>query len=459
MPNLEHLPVFIILAVVAVGLQVRSFLSNDKGANGYTEAFRGFQTTYLLIYGLVVLSDWLQGPYVYQLYREYGFTTGEIGQLFIAGFGASAVCGVFIGSVADAFGRKKSALGFCVAYIISCLTKHVNQYSVLMVGRLTGGIATSLLFSVFDAWMVHEHHHRNFPEKDLGDTFAKGNTINGAMAIIAGLIASFVVAKFGTVAPFDLSIVVLVLAGVAITIKWTENYGKATASSSGNSGDSMLKELTESFSLMLERPEIPLVGLMQSFFEGSMYTFVFLWTPALPENVNHGLVFSCFMVAVMLGSSVFSELSKRGVQPIEILIWVYIVGGTSLMVPALSENPDFRLAAFLLFELVCGMYFCSFYTCRGMIVPDKGRATILNIYRVPLNLIVMTVCLLSDKLSQQVIFAACVVMLVLGGLCTLQVASALAEKEKQKVGGTPTSADRQGSGSEEVQLTGTTADS
>ena len=38
---------------------------------------------------------------------------------------------------------------------------------------------------------------------------------------------------------------------------------------------------------------------MQSLFEGSMYTFVFLWTPALSpggEHLPHGMIFACFMV-------------------------------------------------------------------------------------------------------------------------------------------------------------------
>ena len=44
---------------------------------------------------------------------------------------------------------------------------------------------------------------------------------------------------------------------------------------------------------------------MQSLFEGSMYTFVFLWTPALSpkgERLPHGMIFACFMVASMAGA-------------------------------------------------------------------------------------------------------------------------------------------------------------
>ena len=46
-------------------------------------------------------GDWLQGPYVYFLYTTYGFGKGEIGQLFIAGFGSSMLFGTIVGSLAD----------------------------------------------------------------------------------------------------------------------------------------------------------------------------------------------------------------------------------------------------------------------------------------------------------------------------------------------------------------------
>ena len=49
--------------------------------------------------------------------------------------------------------------------------------------------------------------------------------------------------------------------------------------------------------------KIALLGAMQSLFEGSMYTFVFLWTPALSphgEHLPHGMIFACFMVSAMI---------------------------------------------------------------------------------------------------------------------------------------------------------------
>jgi hypothetical protein len=46
-------------------------------------------------------GDWLQGPYIYALYEHYGYKVGDIGRLFIAGFGSSMVFGTLVGALAD----------------------------------------------------------------------------------------------------------------------------------------------------------------------------------------------------------------------------------------------------------------------------------------------------------------------------------------------------------------------
>lgn len=78
---------------------------------------------YLFVYLLAVLSDWLQGPYVYALYMEYGFKKQEIAELFVAGFGSSMVFGSFIGGMADWGGRRSFVIIFAAVYAASCITK------------------------------------------------------------------------------------------------------------------------------------------------------------------------------------------------------------------------------------------------------------------------------------------------------------------------------------------------
>jgi hypothetical protein len=76
--------------------------------------------------------------------------------------------------------------------------------------------------------------------------------------------------------------------------------------------------------------------MIQSLFEAAMYTFVFMWTPALSagatgnEKLTHmictetqidadgnpvvlpfGLIFACYMVCIMIGSSGFNILCNK----------------------------------------------------------------------------------------------------------------------------------------------------
>lgn len=143
-------------AVTSYGLRGMLATSNGEG-EAPTGTFRRFQMAYLAAWVLAGMGDWLQGPYVYPLYQLYGYGQQEIAWLFVAGFLSSAVFGTVIGSVADAWGRRRFAIGFCVIYSASCLTKLSPNFAVLLLGRLLAGIATSLLFSVFESWVVCEH--------------------------------------------------------------------------------------------------------------------------------------------------------------------------------------------------------------------------------------------------------------------------------------------------------------
>ena len=90
------------------------------------EAKKRWQTLlrkYLVVYLLAVLSDWLQGPYVYALYAEYGYSQHDIAVLFVAGFGSSMIFGSFVGGMADWGGRRAFVILFSVIYAASCMTK------------------------------------------------------------------------------------------------------------------------------------------------------------------------------------------------------------------------------------------------------------------------------------------------------------------------------------------------
>jgi len=316
---------------------------------------------------------------VYSLYASYGFTKAEIAQLFVVGFGASMVFGTFIGSLADSMGRKKFCILYCLLYIGSCMTKHVNNFGVLMVGRLLGGTATSLLFSVFESWLVCAHNSRGFGEERLGSIFSLAIFGNSIVAVLSGLFAQIAADAFplssgplffvgGNTAPFDLASLILVLGGALLAMTWEENYGeRQTSHFSGAS-------LQAAIVLLAKNRTILSLGLVQSLFEGAMYSFVFEWTPALTPDSSKGIppygtIFATFMVCCMAGSQLVSVvLQKR--SPQEALPMVFLVSALGLGCVPMDSTFGTSLSFYgmLVFEVCVGLYFPLISMLKSSIV-------------------------------------------------------------------------------------------
>jgi hypothetical protein len=110
--------------------------------------------------------------------------------------------------------------------------------------------------------------------------------------------------QWGPTAPFKCSFLLLVIGGVVVQSTWTENYGDQR----GDWGSGM----KESFKIVWSERKVSMTGFMQSFFESAMFTFVFMWTPALsdttPFKVLFGWVFSAFMVRLFILLCIFCLL-------------------------------------------------------------------------------------------------------------------------------------------------------
>ncbi|EER01772.1 conserved hypothetical protein, partial [Perkinsus marinus ATCC 50983] len=389
----------------------------DKhGSSSGIGEFRHFQFVYLGVYVLAVFADWLQGPFVYALYRSYGYSIEDIGSLFIVGFLTSGICGTFVGGMADAFGRKKACLMYCILYAVACLLYHLHNFYALLLGRFLGGVSTSLLFSVFEAWMLEEHAKRGFDESALNDTFAKATLGNGTTAIVAGVVSHFAAVKYGPIGPFRVSAATLGICGVAISLLWNENYGKSKVGSSSSSPWGQLACSIHVMSIVL-----------QSCFESAMYVFVFMWTPALPESMDPGTVFTNFMIAMMIGSEVFETLSNslefsccHQHTSLNMCVISHIVVCYNILcpcqVPCVTIASLPRLVAFCLFEACCGVYFPTHYSIRSSIVPASIRATMFNLYRVPLNVLVAKICTSVGTMNESTVFATCSILLIAGAL-------------------------------------------
>ncbi|KUF79460.1 Major Facilitator Superfamily (MFS) [Phytophthora nicotianae] len=184
--------------------------------------FAHFQQQYLVVYGLVMFADWLQGTHMYSLY-----------------------------------------------HIVINILEDVPIMAVLLVGRVLGGISTSLLFSAFESWMVTEHRQRGFADSLLGKTFALGSEINGVVAVIAGLVAQLTADAFGDIGPFRAAVVVTAIATLFV-FSWSENYGSPSGDDSKEVQKAEHCGVTSNSGLTLDSYAL---GLCYSLFEGAMYVF------------------------------------------------------------------------------------------------------------------------------------------------------------------------------------------
>ncbi|MBA0763188.1 hypothetical protein Gotri_012683 [Gossypium trilobum] len=466
--ELFYFVVFGALGAVVAALELSK---TSKDRINTSPAFNSFKNNYLLVYSLMMAGDWLQGPYVYYLYSTYGFGKGEIGQLFIAGFGSSMLFGTIVGSLADKQGRRRACVTYCITYILSCITKHSPEYKVLMIGRVLGGIATSLLFSAFESWLVAEHNKRGFEQQWLSLTFSKAIFLgNGLIAILSGLFGNLLVdsLSLGPVAPFDAAACFLAIGMAIILSSWTENYGDASENKDlltqfrGAAVAITSGRVHDSFPFFLFAPplksnlpctsdeKIALLGAIQSLFEGSMYTFVFLWTPALSPNdeeIPHGFIFATFMLASMLGSSLASRLMARSSPRVESYMQiVFVISSVSLVLPIITNflvAPSkvkggrisfagcLQLLGFCTFEACVGIFWPSIMKMRSQYIPEEARSTIMNFFRIPLNIFVCIVLYNVNAFPITVMFGMCSIFLFVASILQRRL-MAISDKPKME---------------------------
>jgi MFS-type transporter involved in bile tolerance (Atg22 family) len=91
--------------------------------------------------------------------------------------------------------------------------------------------------------------------------FRKAYFGNSIVAIAAGVIGGFMADNFGLVAPFDCSMVMLIVGTIVIQLTWAEN--------TGDSKVEVLEGFSTAWAHLTSNKKIWLVGISQSLFEGA----------------------------------------------------------------------------------------------------------------------------------------------------------------------------------------------
>jgi len=394
---------------------------NNKTHKELHKEFNVFRRKYILVYLVIMLADWMQGTHMYTLYLSYGV---NISALFLTGFLSGAIFAPFLGSAVDKFGRKRSCIVYCVLEIIINTMEHSTDFTILIMGRILGGISTNLLFSAFESWMTTEHRNKGFPEEWLTRTYSEASIGNGAMAILAGIVAQILEDNFGQIGPFQGAIALTVLA-LILVLGWEENYGERKEEEHDSaSASSLYAQFIDGWTTTFNDSRIWRIGMTQALSEGAMYTFVFMWVPTMlsqdpPGGLPTGCVFSSLMMAITMGGVLFPPLhsaismvsGKTKAAEVSASL-IYLMAGASMAIPALclagmmSGDCFNRIViSFLVMEFCVGLFMPVAGTLRSKYVPDALQGAVLNIFRLPLNAIVVAGTYATDVWQAETVFS------------------------------------------------------
>ncbi|KYK54434.1 hypothetical protein DCS_06392 [Drechmeria coniospora] len=390
------------------------------------DRFCQFRNGFLVVYGFAIAADWLQGSFMYSLYKNtLQLPEPTIATLFATGFVSGGISATFVGTYADKFGRKRACLAYCAIYAMSCMTMLSSNIGVLYFGRVLGGISTTILFTAFETWMIAEYSRLGFGYSDsaLSTIYGTMSILNGFIAVASGVIAQLLVkVSNNEVAPFLASVGCLGASAVLISRSWAENFGTPQVTP--------IKSLRASFDALPDSKILVAIGSASCFLEGSMYVMVYSWSQAIisaremASTTGHppfGYIFANFMCALTLGSFFYAYVTRGGnsIQLSSDSVQLSLAASAvSLLVTVTTTGEAFRFWSFLVFEFCLGIYFPSIGYLKGNLFGNEIRGKVYGLLRVPLNAFVTVslVTIAPGDASRENRFMVC------GGLLLVAVA-------------------------------------
>lgn len=361
-----------------------------------TKEFRKFQASFLIGYGIMILSDLISVGSFYQIMTSLNLSQEQITKLYVVTVISNTAFGTIF-EIIDFGSRRNKCITSAILYTISLSSIYFGggHFDLLMITRIIYGSASALLHSSFDSYLVHQHNSFGFPDDWLSQTFCKLTHSMAFVSIISGLVgqSSF---KIGTLGPITLSCLLFTFVTVFISLSWKNdlNGRRFLLSSFLNS---MVKTLKAA------RTNKQVLGLLviSACSEASITIFTFYWAPWLKSvtietgansTLPYVIIFSTYIAASMIGTYTH-QLSLPSFGNEAIFQAVSLGLSAAYFLGAVFQTPILVFGISVLVQGLAGVYWPAVGYARGRIILPEMRSASLSLGRI------LSFCLVAPILS------------------------------------------------------------
>ena len=382
------------------------------GAHGITQVQHDVLTKeqketrfkYLLASVVIKAASWVRAPYVFAIYnRIHGFTRNEIGYLYAVDNTTALLLGPLMGSLCDLYGRKRFTVIYCLCIVLHVSLVVTGSRQLAWVAQIVSGLSSCIMDSAFESWINFEakglfegQKSEQMKNSYLREIFTKQITLDCFCSLVLTGTGTLLYLHYGILYPFYVSFLLTIVAALVISFTWDENNMELLTEMSRLQAeceeDLGFKQKIHSAWVELRR-NMPLlcVGGIESCFKISLQLFLFIWTPLLEETigtyVHPGAIYACFMLARLIGAEAF-EFLKIILATNTYLVSI-ILTTTSCICFFLAYhifNFDTRLLVFVYWDGISGIFAPLFSSLRAQMITESNRSTIMNFFRIPINI-------------------------------------------------------------------------
>jgi hypothetical protein len=275
---------------------------------------------FLFASSVIKAAIWIKAPYTFALFnRVHGFSRSEVGIIEALGSVTSLILSPIIGSMCDMYGRKKFCVMYCLCTILHICLRVTGDRTLAYFASVVTGICSVLIDTSFEPWLIYEANNL-FEDDALGEKqknsflrelFSRQVNIDCLISILLTGVATYLYMKFDIFYPFYVAIALTIIALGIILFTWNEN-NLIDHKKKLDMNQTFSLKLASSFRHIIENKALLCLGTLEGFFKVCLFLFLFIWTPLLEETcsclIHPGAIFTCFMIARLIGSELFSVI-------------------------------------------------------------------------------------------------------------------------------------------------------